>query len=322
MSVRGHRGRRRRRAADGRPPGRPRGRRAGVRRARRAGCPGWTSTCANRIPHGGGQGSSAAAIVAGLLLAPRPARRRRRPAARRATCCGLAAAMEGHPDNVAPALLGGFTMAWSTGTDGPRGASAASAPGHPGGGVHRAHARRPPRHARALLPATVPHADAAANAAAAAALLVHALTDRPDLPVRRHRGPAAPAATGRRPCRSRPRWSRDLRAAGIAAVISGAGPSVLVVETADVAPDRHRAVRARRVHQHRWPASIRTGRSTGRCQRVDRIGSPTGADRAFAGHARGAYADDRPTVGGASAVRITRLYRWTRPPDSAWVVRI
>ena len=66
--------------------------------------------CANRIPHGRGLGSSAAAIVAGARCRPgrwslggdRPARRRRR-------CCALAAELEGHPDNVAACLLGGFT---------------------------------------------------------------------------------------------------------------------------------------------------------------------------------------------------------------------
>src|SRR5699024_11081431 len=68
------------------------------------------------IPHGSGQGSSAAAIVTGVLLA-------------RALTPGgperlddqgvfaLATDMEGHPDNVAPALLGGLTVAWTDDDD-------------------------------------------------------------------------------------------------------------------------------------------------------------------------------------------------------------
>ena len=68
--------------------------------------------CRNSIPHGGGQGSSAAAIVAGLLLG-----RGLLPAGAAQVTAGqvlqLATDMEGHPDNVAPALMGGFTLAWT-----------------------------------------------------------------------------------------------------------------------------------------------------------------------------------------------------------------
>jgi len=80
-------------------------------------------------------------------------------------------------------------------------------------------------HARAALPATVPHADAARNAGRAA-LLVHALTTAPQLLLpatedwlhQSYRAPGAPATY---------QLVTDLRAAGIPAVVSGAGPSVL-----------------------------------------------------------------------------------------------
>ena len=80
------------------------------------GCPvpGLRMRCENVIPHGRGLGSSSAAIVAGVC------------AARGLVAGGsllmddeavfdLAAAIEGHPDNVAPALLGGFTIAYAEG---------------------------------------------------------------------------------------------------------------------------------------------------------------------------------------------------------------
>ena len=67
--------------------------------------------------------------------------------------------------------------------------------------------------ARGLLPATVPHADAAANAGRAA-LLVAALAGQPELLLPRDRGPAAPGATASRRCRSRWRWSPSCAVGG------------------------------------------------------------------------------------------------------------
>lgn len=188
-----------------------------------------TLACRNAIPHGRGLGSSAGAIVAGLL------------AARALTgldvsdgdVFSLAARLEGHPDNVAPCLYGGFTIAW-TGA---------------GGAVRvvrsEVHADvRPvmciPRTplsteaARALLPETVPHADAARNAGRAA-LLVEAVTRRPDLLFdatedrlhQAYREPAMPETMA---------LIAALRERGQPAVVSGAGPSVLVLASADEAP--------------------------------------------------------------------------------------
>lgn len=192
--------------------------------------------CRNAIPHGGGQGSSAAAIVAGLLLG-------------RALLPGggaevsddlilqLANGMEGHPDNVAPALLGGFTLAW---LDEQGGAAAIRQVVHPSvrAVVFTAAQASSTHHSRKLLPQTVSHADAAANAASAA-LLVHALTMDPSYLLQAtkdrlhqpYRAASMPESA---------RLMNDLRDAGIAAVISGAGPSVLALVTDDLERGRWR----------------------------------------------------------------------------------
>ena len=70
--------------------------------------PGLALRCVNRIPHGRGLGSSAAAIVAGILAARALAGASVAPQ----DALPLASALEGHPDNVAPCLFGGLTIAW------------------------------------------------------------------------------------------------------------------------------------------------------------------------------------------------------------------
>jgi homoserine kinase len=182
--------------------------------------------CANRIPHARGLGSSAAAIVSAVVAA-------------RALVLGgqelldddaalaLAAEIEGHPDNVAACLRGGLTLAWS-GVDGPRAVrlepSAELAPV-----VFVPGTTSSTKKARAALPDQVPHVDAVANAARAA-LLPLALSVRPDLLMeatrdRLHQPYRAP---------SQPRTAalvEALRADGVPAVVSGAGPSVLALTT-------------------------------------------------------------------------------------------
>jgi homoserine kinase len=211
--------------------------------------PGLALRCDNRIPHGRGLGSSAAAIVAGVLAA-------------RALVCAptgpedvlpLANELEGHPDNVAPCLYGGLTIAWTADSAGPEPVAGlgpgADTPGvgtvgvgTVGVGTARAVRLEPlPRVrpvlfippapvstevARGLLPDQVPHADAARNAGRAA-LLVAALTARPDALLeatedRLHQDYRAPAMP--ETCE----LVRRLRANGVPAVVSGAGPSVLV----------------------------------------------------------------------------------------------
>ena len=198
------------------------------------GCPqpGIRLVCRNVIPHARGLGSSSAAIVGGLVLA-----RALVPEGQRwsdAALLDVAVRLEGHPDNVAPALLGGFTI---SGMDDDGSAYAVRSPVDPG---IRAEVFVPPdpvstELARGLLPGTVPHADAAADAGRAA-LLVAALAGRPDQLWRAtrdylhqdYRRTAMPASL---------RLVDELRADGIAAVVSGSGPTVLalVEDGADLA---------------------------------------------------------------------------------------
>jgi homoserine kinase len=181
-------------------------------------------TCHNRIPQARGLGSSAAAIVAGVLLA----RALAGAAGGRLdddAVLRLAARIEGHPDNVAACLRGGLTIAWTA--DGA--ARAVRLVPHEELRLTLFVPDRPrlTTTARAALPATVPHADAA-HAAGRAALLVHALTrdpgwllpateDRLHQPYRASGAPATAALVA------------ALRAAGVPAVVSGSGPSVLAL---------------------------------------------------------------------------------------------
>ena len=182
--------------------------------------------CLNRVPHGRGLGSSAAAIVGGLA------------AARALTVGGderfdderllaVATEMEGHPDNVAATVHGGFTMAWTDGGE----VGVLGAGPHPdvlpvvfipGTELRTAKARR-------ALPDVVPHDDAAVNSARAA-LLGRALVERPDLLMvatedflhQEYRRSVMPRSLD---------LVDELRADGVPAVISGAGPSVIALTT-------------------------------------------------------------------------------------------
>jgi homoserine kinase len=186
--------------------------------------------CRNAIPHGRGLGSSAATIVAGLVAArgllAEPG------GLDDGALLALATAAEGHPDNAAASLFGGFTVAWmdpAPGRTGLRRAGAVRVPLDPRVAVVVAvpDGELATSRARAMLPAAVPHADAAFNAGRSA-LLVEALSRRPDLLLpatedRLHqaqRAPALPATAA---------LVAAVRARGAAAVISGAGPSVLVL---------------------------------------------------------------------------------------------
>jgi homoserine kinase len=195
--------------------------------------------CRNRIPHGRGMGSSAAAVVAGLLAA------RGLVADQDAldddVVLRLATGIEGHPDNAAPAIRGGVTVAWCQ----PDGARAVVIDTHADVApvVLVPASRLATSTARGLLPASVPHADAAFGAGRAA-LLVHALGHRPDLlhaatEDRLHQRYRAPAM------RETVALVDALRARGVAAVVSGAGPTVLALarRTGDGTTDADDAVR-------------------------------------------------------------------------------
>jgi homoserine kinase len=179
--------------------------------------------CDNVIPHGRGLGSSSAAIVAGVC------------AARGLVAGGqllmddeavlaLAAEIEGHPDNVAPAFLGGFTVAYAA--DGSFHATSVAVDPRISTVVFIPPVPVETKVARGLLPDEVSHRDAAANAGRAA-LVVAALSGRPELLLtatedRLHqdfREPAMPESL---------ELIRKLRATGLPAVVSGAGPTVLV----------------------------------------------------------------------------------------------
>jgi homoserine kinase len=207
----------------------------------------------NTIPHGRGLGSSSAAIVAGLMAA-----------------VGLSGAgadgdgggdgeenldvrrwllqhadrIEGHPDNVAAAIHGGFVLVWR----GVQGLEVVTGPVHPelGATVFVPEMSVATKAARGLLPASVPHREAAQNAARAA-LLVHALNLEPERLLdgtadwlhQDYRRPAMPGS-----------WAlmQELRQQGLAAVISGAGPTVLVLgRAAKLADLEHEAAGFRRV---------------------------------------------------------------------------
>jgi homoserine kinase len=198
--------------------------------------PGLGLRCVNRIPHGRGLGSSAAAVVAGLLAARALSDSGKLSDA---ALLPLASQLEGHPDNVAACLAGGLTIAWMA-PDGPHlirlDPLASVTP-------VVCVASDPVRTdvARGLLPDLIPHRDAAANAGRAA-LLIAALTQPgagPDVLL---------AATQdwlhqdyRASAMSRTHTLvRSLRAAGLPAVVSGAGPSVLTFLGARGGPDyRH-----------------------------------------------------------------------------------
>ena len=185
--------------------------------------PGLELHATNAIPHGRGMGSSAAAIVAGLMAARGLLEGVADLDA--ATLLTLATEMEGHPDNVAPALFGGLTIAWMT-PDGPA---------HKRLLVHRGvspvvfvpTSTLSTKLARSLQPMTVPHEDAAFNVSRSA-LLVAALIQSPELLL------AATEDRLHQAYRASAMPETDaliglLRQHGLAAVVSGAGPSLLVM---------------------------------------------------------------------------------------------
>jgi homoserine kinase len=211
--------------------------------------PGLSLRSLNAIPHSRGLGSSAAAIVTGILAA-------RGLASEGAdllpddAVLALAARLEGHPDNVAACLHGGLTISWTPLPAGPGpdpdpvSLVDGPAPGPPPSPrmvrlpvlaeiepvVFVAEESLATQTARGALPAAVPHRDAAANAARSA-LLVAALIRVPEVlfdatqdflhqPYRAAVMPRTADLLAR------------LRAAGVAAVVSGAGPSVLAFTVA------------------------------------------------------------------------------------------
>lgn len=205
--------------------------------------PGLRLRCRNTIPHGRGLGSSSAAIVAGLASAMGLAGRE----LDRDWLLRHAHAIEGHPDNVAAAICGGFVLAY----EGRSGVSMAASPVDPTveAAVYVADTPVATHAARGVLPSSVPHLDATANSGRAA-LLVHALARDPGLLYdatqdwlhQSYRAAAMPQSYA---------LVTSLRSQGFAAVISGAGPSVAVLgiasELAALDPEKSPRFTYRRV---------------------------------------------------------------------------
>lgn len=210
-------------------------------------------TAHNVIPHSRGLGSSAAAVATAVVTADQILPE----GLTEDEQVQIGSRIEGHPDNYVPALRGGVAVSWALGDDGPP--------------VFRTAALRPHEEvtcvlavpsftqstqaARDLLPGSIPHDQAAKNSSRAA-LLVHAITTDPQLLLdatedflhqeyRRHAFPQSMALVD------------ALRAEGLAAVISGAGPAVLILTTlhqADQAVRRIEEFSAEQGQEHGFSA--------------------------------------------------------------------
>ncbi|MDQ3618753.1 MAG: homoserine kinase, partial [Actinomycetota bacterium] len=186
--------------------------------------PGYAVRVKNPIPLASGLGSSAAATVGGLVAA-RALTGRTVP---QAEMVALATSMEGHPDNVMPALLGGLVVCYRGATN------------------ELQHFRLdvserlvpmlvvprlgfPTEEARRVLPSAVPFGDAQFTASRAALLvgamtsgagseiLAEAMTDRLHEPHRLALMPETAAV------------HEELRAARLPVSLAGAGPSLLLI---------------------------------------------------------------------------------------------
>ncbi|MGV0750442.1 homoserine kinase [Mycolicibacter minnesotensis] len=199
--------------------------------------PGMVVRCRNAIPHQRGLGSSAAAVVGGLAVVNGLVTQLDRPGLSETQLIQLASEFEGHPDNAAAAVLGGAVVSWTAeAADGRVDYAAAPLRLHPD--IHLFPAipqlRSSTAETRALLPEQVSHRDARFNVSRAA-LLVVALTERPDLLLtatedvlhQPQRGAAQPESAA---------FLELLRRHGIAAVLSGAGPAVIALTTATQLP--------------------------------------------------------------------------------------
>jgi homoserine kinase len=191
---------------------------------------GFTFRIASQIPLSGGLGSSASAYVAGLMAADHIL-------GLDADLLALADELEGHPDNAAAALLGGFVVC----------ADGDAARFDPPAGLEAVvvvpHEAVRTKQARAALPPEVPMAEAVFNTAHGALLMLglakgdfeliaRGLDDRLHQPRREHLYPRSMALVRRAP---------ELGALG--ATISGAGPTVLVWCRHDATAAVHEALR-------------------------------------------------------------------------------
>jgi homoserine kinase len=183
-------------------------------------------SCVNGIPFGRGLGSSSAAIVGGLVAGNELLGR---PLAQDALF-RLAAEIEGHPDNVAAALYGGFTICW---WDGASRVAHVDPPGGLAAVIVVSDEGLSTKQSRAMLPHDVPHVDAAFDAGRAGLLATGIALGRRDLigpgmNDRLHEPYRAVAVTDLVAVRE------ALLAAGAdGAALSGAGPSVIGLVVGD-----------------------------------------------------------------------------------------
>ena len=204
--------------------------------------PGLRIVAHNRIPHSRGMGSSASAIVAGVAAANAllPVELRLNSQQLLQVCSD----MEGHPDNVAPSLLGNFVISWGTAADWhslpvsvhPQILPVVAIPDY----------EVSTQRARELIPAQLSHTDAARNSGRTA-LLSQALTTSPEYLFDAtvdflHQGfraqAMAPSAA----------LVDFLRSKGHAAVTSGAGPTVMIFAVGE--DERRRVMEAIERAQH------------------------------------------------------------------------
>jgi homoserine kinase len=200
-------------------------------RAAGVSAPGLVVRCRNAIPHSRGLGSSAAAVVGGLAAVNGLVAQTESAPLSEDQLIQLASEFEGHPDNAAAAVLGGAVVSWIDRTADLPVYSAVSLRLHPDIRLFSAipEERSSTAETRVLLPAQVSHVDATFNVSRAA-LLVVALTERPDLLMaatedmlhQPQRAPAMPTSG---------EYLRLLRRHRVAATLSGAGPALLAFST-------------------------------------------------------------------------------------------
>jgi homoserine kinase len=186
--------------------------------ARLASPDGYGFTFTERIPRARGLGSSAATIALGLVAGAAVAGRNADPE----ELLALGLDLEGHPDNLAAALAGGVCLTW----EGRVVRIADDAPGVPIAIVPR-DVTVETQAARAALPETISHGDAAftvaraallgaAVASGSAELFAAAVDDRLHEPFRAQHAPALAAVRERPPN------------GALGATLSGSGPTVIV----------------------------------------------------------------------------------------------
>ena len=200
------------------------------------GAPGLAVRCRNAIPHSRGLGSSAAAVTGGLAAVNGLVGQTDSAPLSVAELIQLCSEFEGHPDNAAAAVLGGAVVSWTDRTSAEPRYSAVSLRLHPDIYLFCAipEERSLTAETRVLLPNLVSHEDASFNVSRAA-LLVVALTERPDLlmPATEdvlHQPQRASVMRGSA------EYLRLLRRHNIAATLSGAGPSLIALSTESELP--------------------------------------------------------------------------------------